>query len=387
MFPAAVLVLPLYATIQAVPLPLALVRLVSPARAELHDGVAGLVRNLPPWAPLSVAPESTFDFSLRLAAYAAVYWVVRGLAARLPRNGFAVVAPVVCVAAVQAVIVLAQCLRGEVASGSYVNRNHVAGLLEMALPCAVVCAVSRWEPRGFRRHGLRGVGSRMLVAAVAIAILCAIPATRSRGGLAATLVSLLVVGLALLQRSVLGRSKWLAAAALPALLAAAFLYLPSENLVHRYGNVFGADALRREGRVLLWRETLDLVAAYPLVGCGLGAFEPAFLRYKRSAPMVADPHAHNDYLELLAEAGGAGFILCVVLAAGPIGSALGASHRGGSGRQSAVATACIASLAAILTHGFVDFNLRIPANGMVFFWLLGTCSASAVRGNPPTVDC
>jgi O-antigen ligase len=194
------------------------------------------------------------------------------------------------------------------------------------------------------------------------------------------LVSLLVVGLAAFRRGAFWDRKWPAAAVLPVLLVAAFLYLPSENLVRRYGNVVGVEGLRREGRLLLWSETLDLVAAYPLVGCGFGAFEPAFLRYKRSAPMVADPHAHNDYLELLAEAGAVGFVLCLLLATGPIRSAVRASLHGASSPDRAAAVACLGSLAAILTHALVDFNLRIPANGMVLFWVLGLCSALGIGG-------
>jgi O-antigen ligase len=91
--------------------------------------------------------------------------------------------------------------------------------------------------------------------------------------------------------------------------------------------------------------------------------------------MVADTHAHNDYLELLAEAGVIGFALCLLLAARPVATALRASLRGEPSPDSDVALACVASLAAILAHSLVDFNLRIPANGMVFFWLLGMCRA------------
>jgi O-antigen ligase len=394
-FPAAVLLLPLYATVQAFPLPLRLVRWLSPARAELHDSIANLLPEIPPWTPLSVDPAATLDFALRLAAYAAVYWIVRGLSARFGRNSFAVTAPVVLVAVVESGIALLQNLAGKPATGSYVNRNHLAGLLEMALPFAVVPAISLLSAvstpaisvpalplgrsRGKSPRPLAAAAGATLTGAGAVLILAAILASRSRGGLVAALVSLLVLGLAALKRSALPRKKWLLAAALAALLATAFLYLPSENLVRRYTHLLGRDALRHEGRVSLWSETLDLVAAYPLVGCGFGGFEAAFLGYKRSAPMVTDTHAHNDYLELLAEGGVLAFALCVALAAPPIAALVRASVRSESGRDSVMSLACLASIAAILAHSFVDFNLRIPANGMAFFWVLGLCSAGGHR--------
>jgi O-antigen ligase len=399
-FPLALAALPLYAALQSVPLPLALVRLLSPARAELHKSVSGVLPHVPSWAPLSVSPQATLSFALRLGAYAAAYWIVRGLGPRFGRQRFAVAAPLVLLAAAQASIALLQSLAGESAAGSYVNRNHLAGFLEMALPFAVVPAIAALpalvpvlsgfpapaacggkHAGGRRRVWAAAVGG-VLAAAAAVLILAAIVTTRSRGGLIAALLSLLVVGLGALKRSTHPRKKWLLAAALPALLAAAFLYLPSEDLVRRYTHLLGGEALRREGRVLLWAETLDLIAAYPLAGCGFGGFEPAFLRYKNSAPMVNDRHAHNDYLELAAEAGLAGFVLCVLLAIRPIGAAVRRGLHAEAGQDRWMAVACAGSLAAIFVHSLVDFNLRIPANGMVFFWVLGLCPGESPKRHP-----
>ncbi len=396
-FPLAALALPLYAIAQTIPLPLEIVRRLSPARAEIHDSVLGLAPHLPSWTPLSVHPQETLDFALRLAAYAAVYWIARGLARRLARYGFAAAAPLVVVAAAQAAIALQQQFAAEPARGSYVNRNHLAGLLEMALPFALVPAMSllpAWARRPSVAGGRTAAGRLHISArnnatglpfatlargalsvAAALLIFAAILATRSRGGLVAALFSLLLSGLIAVRHAAGSHKKWLLAAALPALLAAVFLYLPSDNLVRRYTHLFGGEALRGEGRLLLWRETLDLVAAYPWTGCGFGGYQEAFLRYKRSAPMVNDPHAHNDYLELLAEAGACGLLVCLLWAAPPIATAVRASLSREPSRNRPLALACTAALAAILAHSLVDFNLRIPANGLAFVWILGIGSA------------
>jgi O-antigen ligase len=391
LLPTAAFLLPLLAILQIIPLPLELVKRLSPQRAEIHQSIAAVIPGLPSWTPLSVHPEATLDFAATLAAYACVYAIARGLGARLTRHRFAAAAPIVLVAAAQAAIALLQNLAGEPATGSYVNRNHLAGLLEMALPFALLPAISLLPGlsllpgRGSRAavsHGRSAANRRVRTALLqaapgvaALGILAAILATRSRGGLVAALASLLVMGLLALKRSPLPPKKWLLGAALLAALAAAFVYLPSQNLVQRYAHLFGKQALRREGRVLLWSETLDLIAAYPLTGCGLGAYEPAFLRYKRSAPMVSDPHAHNDYLELAAEAGIPAFTLCLLLVAQPIASALRAALQSRPARN--LSLACLGSLTAILAHSLVDFNLRIPANALVCAWVLGLSAATA----------
>ena len=171
-FPPAVVVLPLYATLQAVPLPLVLVGLLSPGRAELHQSIARWMPQIPSWTAVSVHPEATLDIAVRFAAYAAVYWIVRGVSARFARNCFAVAMPIVFVAAAQSAIALLQNLAGQPTTGSYVNRNHLAGLLEMALPFALVAVipivlalsfapnVSLGRPRGEKRpqHPNRSAG-------------------------------------------------------------------------------------------------------------------------------------------------------------------------------------------------------------------------------------
>ncbi|MEX2301488.1 MAG: O-antigen ligase family protein [Bryobacterales bacterium] len=430
-FPKGVLLLPLYAFLQVIPLPPGLVEALSPARVALQRAVVVLSSDVPSWTPISVYPGRTLEFAIRLAAYAGVFWMARYLSIRLSRYAFAVAAPIVAVAAVEAAIALLES-NAAGASASYVNRNHLSGLLEMALPFALAAAFLGLQ-HAQSRVAARGALAMMGAGFCACVIFAGILATRSRAGLVAALASLLVMGLGLVARACGTTRQRLAGAILvPVLLGAAFVYFPSDHLVRRYAALSAAGGVLREGRIGLWRETLDLIAAYPIAGCGFGAYEAAFLRYKRSAPMVNDSHAHNEYLELLAEAGIVGFALCVVLAARPVSTVVraalstgwrGVSSRGpnplgptshganslrpgsqstdsrkaGSPRadsrkadsrqssplgSSALALACAGSMTAILAHSLVDFNLRIPANGMVFFWVLGICAAwrdSALR--------
>ena len=396
-FPKAILALPLYAVCQTIPLPLYVVEALSPSRVALQQAVSVLAPDAAGWTAISAHPDQTVTLALRLAAYGGVFWIARGATFRLGKYAFAIAAPIIVIAALQAAIVLhvGEGQRGEehggagqASAGSYVNRNHLAGLLEMALPFAAVAfGVFIWPVGRLRRRGLSAVGAAVS-GAFALVIVAGLLATRSRAGLVAALASLFVLGLIAAARA--ARPQRLAGAiVLPLLLGAAFIYLPSDNLVRRYGALVGATNLHREGRVALWRETVDLIAAYPLVGCGFGAYESVFLSYKRSAPMVNDAHAHNDYLELQAEAGLIGFAICVMLAGRLILGALRASLGNNPRRQMALAAACMGSLTAILVHSFVDFNLRIPANGMVLFWVLGVsaaCGDSAVKRSEDTAE-
>jgi tetratricopeptide (TPR) repeat protein len=126
------------------------------------------------------------------------------------------------------------------------------------------------------------------------------------------------------------------------------------------------------GRVSLWRGTSQMIRDFPLLGVGLGAWQDLFPRY-RSAPWTAIFYreAHNDYVELLAETGVIGFALLFLfffLAGRIILSRLRLSSD--NARLKALVAMLVASLGAMTFHEFVDFNLQIPANALLFTVLL-----------------
>ena len=165
-------------------------------------------------------------------------------------------------------------------------------------------------------------------------------------------------------------------------LAAAFFFLLPDGFIARYAGVASAEGLLTEGRVSLWGETLDLVRAYPLLGCGFGAYQSAFYKFKSSWPHVTDDYAHNDYLQLLAELGPFGLLGGLWLVGGILGGVIGL-HGKLSHQSLPVALACVGSLVAIGIHSVADFNLYIPANSMQFSWILGIASGLPLRAVTP----
>lgn len=71
--------LPAYAALQLVPLPVGVLRLVSPARAEQVDALGSMVAGVR-YAPLSVMPSATLRQALTLAGCLLIFLVVRELA-------------------------------------------------------------------------------------------------------------------------------------------------------------------------------------------------------------------------------------------------------------------------------------------------------------------
>jgi O-antigen ligase len=266
-----------------------------------------------------------------------------------------------------------------------VNHNHYAGFLEMALPFAVIYPVAIWRrprPRGHltMAPALGACG----VWALAGLIFTAIVYSYSRMGFIATICSLVVMGtLALgarqLSWAVKSRKRQFVPVGLVGTLAlAGFVFLPPDKLIGRFAQLvlIGEDG----GRAQLWAETIPLIKAYPIFGCGLGGYEPAFLKFKVTYPLVTDDFAHNDYLQLLAELGLVGFAIGAALTFSVVRTSVRKAVGSADPGTRYFTVACAGALAAILVHSLADFNLYIPANAMLLSWIAGM--TAGFRNNP-----
>jgi O-antigen ligase len=371
--------LPAYVLVQVVPLPVALLRALSPARAEAVAALDRIGAHVN-FASLSVSPAATFQSFLLVCGFVIVFLLVRELTWRFLDNLWLAVWPIIAIGALEAGLGLCQNFgRGvdQVRWGTYVNHNHYAGFLEMALPFAVVYPVALW--RRTRTPGRSPVAAALAACSVwALAGLtfAAIVFSFSRMGFIATLASLFVMGmLALgtrrLNWAVRSRKRKVVTVGLVAtLVLTGFVFLPPDKLIGRFAQLVSTDPTG-EGRAQLWAETIPLTRAYPVLGCGLGGYETAFMKFKAFDPLVTDDFAHNDYLQLLAELGVVGFAIGATLALSLVGTAVRRAVNSADPDARYLAVACAGALAAILVHSLADFNLYIPANAMLLAWVAG----------------
>jgi O-antigen ligase len=107
----------------------------------------------------------------------------------------------------------------------------------------------------------------------------------------------------------------------------------------------------------------------------LGTFETAYPRYAGFYDGLRVDHAHNDYFELLANTGliGGVFGLAFVAVLFWFGYANLRSARSPGGR--AFYGSALAACAGILLHSFVDFNLHLPSNALLFLICAGLATS------------
>ncbi len=384
----AAALLPAYVLLQVLPLPIAALRVLSPARAEAIDALGPVGAKLH-FASLSVFPAGTFQYFLLVCGYLVIFLLARSLTWRFRDRRWLVTWPILGIAAFEAALGVWQHaggLEGPFRWGTYANYNHYAGFLEMALPFAVMypMAILHRARSGWHRslaHALR-VSS---VWALALLLFVGIILSFSRMGFIATLSSLFLMGALLLGTTQLGwftasrKRRWVGIGILAALVLAGFVLLPPQKLIQRFAEFISTDGLSSEGRTDLWVETLPLIKASPLFGCGLGGYETAFSRFKVSGVLVTDDFAHNDYLQLLAELGVVGFAIGATLAFSVVRIALRHARKFADAEARYLAVASLGALVAIALHSLADFNLYIPANAMLLAWIAGMTMSLGVR--------
>jgi len=370
-----------YTAFQLVPLPIGLLKRLSPARAGLNEALTTLV-GVGAAAPVSVIPSATWGHLLNVAGYTLTFLLVREMCWQRADRKWTLTLPLLTVAGLEAALGLAQSGLGEgadVAQGNYINRNHFAGLLEMVLPFAVMYALVVFR-RGMahRRFSALTAVKTCVLLALATLIFLGIVFSLSRMGFIASLCSLFVAGALAVGAGLSTRKRWLAVAAVAALIALSFVFLPPDALILRFASLASED-LSGDLRLQVWKDSLHLVAAYPLLGCGLGGYESAFLKFNTGAPMLTMDYAHNDYLQLLAELGILGFLIVAILMLAILLKAVSAALQHPKANDRYLGLACTGAMTAIFIHSVVDFNLYIPANALLLAWIAGI--AVSLPGN------
>ncbi len=363
----AVLGIPLWALLQATPLPPGILALASPQHARLAE----LLRRFEPqssWTPLSIRPEVTLQYALRYLGLSAVFLTTRDLMWRLPDRPWLIAMPTLVVALGEAVIGILQSSSGVPdlpITGTFVSRNHFSAMLEMALPFAAGAVL------GFAPRALRAIGA-CAGAALSALFLGAISISLSRAGFALAVGSLLTLAIFHISFRMRGRARaWGLAGSVAAGMAGAVL-LVSGRLLDRMEptgmSLAGEPAWNN--RLLFARETLKVIGAYPLFGCGFGGFVSAVAPYRSSALTRTLDYAHNDYLQFLAEGGLVSFALALVVGV-LVARALFRGLVRPPARHRRLALCCAVALGAGMLHSAVDLTTYVPATAMMLCWIAG----------------
>lgn len=387
----------LWISLQLLPLPAGLVQALSPMSIEAHALAAAALGNpAPATVTLSLDPHATRDFLLKSVAWSTAFALTLLLVDRRERLELLLKVLIISgtLQALFASIMLLSGLeyggffmkaggRAGVATGTFVNRNHLAGYLNLCLAAGIGLMIARlggeaaytWRQR-LRSLARLLLGEKARLRIYLVIMVIALVLTRSRMGNTAFFAGTLIVGaIGLLLMRNAPRST---------LLFLASLVLLDVIIV---GTWFGVDQVAQriqhtevtsdvdnimpaESRDEVAKLSLPYIKDYWLTGSGGGTFYVTFPRYYAERLNGVHDFAHNDFVQIAAETGVIGLLLCggvVVLAAA---NALLAMRRRRDPLMRGTAFAVAMAISWLLIHSTVDFNAQMPANALTVTVLL-----------------
>jgi len=295
------------------------------------------------------------------------------------------------------------------AFGPFVNRNHFAGFMELLIPLPLAMILGRGVERD------RWIVYGFMAATMGTALVL----SASRGGIMAMLVQLLLLpmlaGREWRHRQLLkewsssevgmlvsppaerllappvelrGARKpaevWrfiLGSLALAGCIVVGVIWIGAEPVVSRLSLSEQPTPTRpivQQLRPATWKNTLKMIQAHPLIGVGLGAYPKVYPHYDDSTGYFLVEAAHNDYLQVLTDGGLIGGVLglvfLILLAKLSRRALSSASHL-----ERSAALGSVLGCIGLLAHSFVDFNLQITSNALVFLILLALLSTAQLR--------
>lgn len=354
---------------------------------------------------ISAAPYETVSQLLALVTYLTTFYLVLIIGADRRAKKRLVLA-LLSIGVFEAFYGLIQYLTGwqqiffyvkkfylEDATGTYINRNHFAGLLEMILPFAVVFGLQHvWTLR--QRFEEEHASARKLLSStefpflvfwifIDAAIFAAIVCSHSRMGILSTIASLIVV-LTLAGTSVLSTKARAVVGVLILLsMVGIAVWVGSDPAITRFETLNDQYTHPGQDRLSIWRDTLQLIRHHPILGSGFGSFATVYPSVQTAFLNNVVDHAHCDYLELVTELGLPGGILVFGTIFWVLGRTLRFCKKRGAGYDKAISLACLGSIVAILLHSLADFNLYIPANALIFVMILALAWSSALQNANP----
>ncbi|HWR51698.1 MAG TPA: O-antigen ligase family protein [Bryobacteraceae bacterium] len=360
-----------YAVFQLVPVPAGLIALLSPVRFEVVDAARGVLGSVSTAALTASVADGAQRVNWAGAAILA-FAVSNALSSRQRLPVWAPVVPVLALASGSAVLGLVQAVGGpSVAHGTFVNRNHFAGFLELALPFALVLIVYAFTGGGRVVAGAAGVAALGLCIAGVVL-------SQSRMGYAASIAGLASAALLLVTTSSTGGGAVKRGGGVLTVVAAAclaFLLFATPVLIGRFGTLENPDGPPDATRSALWHDAVTVIEAYPIAGCGYGAYHRGAQQMQKAIPAFFVNYAHNDYLQLAAELGIPAMIMLAAAAFFAVRLTVRNIRKAPTPELRYRAIACLGAYVAIALHSFVDFNLYVPANLMALAWIAGIGTA------------
>ncbi len=244
--------------------------------------------------------------------------------------------------------------------GSFVNRHNFAAFIEMSLSL----------PLGLMFVGAVKKDKRLLYVTAIALMGIALLLSGSRGGLVAFLAQIIFLIILTTKSKSYGQiilKAGLAVALVAAIIGGSF-FVGGETSLERFVETAASENVTTD-RSHIWSVTLDVIRENMPFGAGLGAFGAAYTPFDSLSGLDRVEQAHNDYLQVLADAGIVGLMIGGFFLFWLFREGLRNVKTENTFRRGAV-TGALAGCFAVLVHSVFDFVLHTTAVSLLFLILV-----------------
>jgi len=376
--------------LQTLKLPEALLGLLSPHTSALWQSqsealafIVGGQINVP--GTISVYPFVTREKLLLYISYAAFFLVTADhiRTSRQIKRFFWVV---FTVSVIESLIGLMQYIASGTkvpASGTYVNPNHLAGLLVLVILFCLGYLLYLYSRHGtvisHRGGKIRLPDSSHIIMFFATGLMAiSLILAQSRGAILSFGAALFFFYVLVSRSKRSNSTKWLLGSFIAVILVYS-IWIGLDPVIDKF-----SDTTRElPNRTYIWKDSINMIRDFPLFGVGLGNFSLAYTLYKKDAywPHVYD-HAHNDYIELATETGIVGFAL-VFWALIAFFRKVYRSEKYFSSEKDPfsyyILVGLLSGMFGMFVHTITEFTFQIPANAYYFTFMLALTASLVNR--------
>lgn len=376
---------------QMMPLPLPVVKLLSPTGYRLYaEGAAITQTPLPAFLPLSTCVQATLAEWLKLLSYLAIFFLTVNTI-HSSRQIKRVLSVILVIGFFEAFYGILQFVSGQHVEaarkasvwvrGTFINKNHFAGYLELVIPLAFGLLFSRsgqHDRSGYKSPTLEEKYMKGLFVAFSVCLLiAALFLSGSRGGMISLAAGLCCFSLLAAMRRLF--RPWIVVMLIVLSFGVGLLVMSNPKML--YSRIQKLAHLESESSALirweLWRSAIHIFRDYPVLGAGLGTFTHLNRQYKTFVSRLHFNYPENDYVQLLAETGLIGTGMAAAAGGLFIYHLLIAWRRQESYRLVAIASGGMSALCSIAVHSLMDFNLHIPSNAILVSVIAAICYVAA----------
>ncbi|MBU1853005.1 MAG: O-antigen ligase family protein [Candidatus Omnitrophica bacterium] len=240
----------------------------------------------------------------------------------------------------------------EFLSATYVNHNHFAGLMELAIPVSIGMILSEKE-----------LGKKSLYVYSFLILCIALLLSMSRGGWFSLTLAMAFMSIAIFRK---GKAKF-ALFIIILLLVAIGLFIFNTGYVNLlFDRISSYKELDFSGRLDIWKGTIGLIKDNWLFGTGPGTFIYNFPRYRLAVLNRFINYAHSDYLQVFSEMGIFGLASMVIIIGLIVRKGLNTYKIARTPFKIWLSLSLSIAILSMAMHSIGDFNFYIPANAILF---------------------